>query len=279
MRPLLPTAAMQAGLNTSQGPIVALSRRRGKIRSKASGSKMPGPVLAVSLCMLALVLVAVLLDQLLDPEAFQIKSVRVVGNFRHLQTATLQKAVSPLIKNNFFAIDLDQVRQRVLKLPWVDDVIVRRVWPRTIELAVRETRILTRWGPHEWLSNRGMVIQLPGQVADGLPLLQGPARMSKQVLAAYLRWNGALATIGLQIKVLQVHDRGSWSVKVNSKKAQIPELVVRLGRDQVDQRLLRFIHWYSLLLQPQLVDPTYVDMRYPNGFVLGPQKSARQKKG
>ncbi len=277
MKTLLHTMVIQGALNTSQGPIVALPRRLGKGKQKMS--KLPGSVIAVSFALLAMVLVAVILDQLLDPDAFQIQSVRVVGNFQHLKTSELEDAVSPLIKNNFFAIDLDQVRQQALVLPWVDDVVVRRVWPRTIELAVRETRILTRWGKREWLSNRGTVIALPGRVQKGLPILQGPARMSKQVLAAYLRWGSALATVGLQITDLKLQKRGSWTVGVTTNKGRGPGFEIRLGRRQVDQRLLHFTHWYSLVLQSQAITPAYIDMRYPNGFALGPQQSAGQKKG
>ncbi|HED14699.1 MAG TPA: FtsQ-type POTRA domain-containing protein [Gammaproteobacteria bacterium] len=284
MKLSLHTIPVQVTLNTSQGPIVALSRRTGKGRgkkakAKSSGNKLPGSVLVVSFTLLALVLTAVVLDQLLDPGVFRIQSVRVVGNFDHLKTSTLKNVVSPLIKDNFFAIDLNHVRQRLLALPWVDDVVVRRVWPRTIELAVRETRILTRWGQRKWLSNRGMVITLPGQVQDGLPMLQGPERTSKQVLAAYLRWDRALGAVGLRIVGLQLRKRGSWTVRVVTSKGQDSELVIRLGRDQVDQRLLRFVHWYSLLLQSLAAKPAYIDMRYPNGFALGPRRTPRQKKG
>lgn len=265
---------IQAGLNTSQGPIATRLRR--SRRKKAGRVKLPGSVVAVSLALLVLVLVAVVLDQLLDPKTFPIQSVRIVGDFQHLKTAELQNTVSPLMKNNFFALDLNQVRQRLLALPWVDDAVVRRVWPRTIELAVRETRILTRWGQSEWLSSRGTVIKVPGRVRPGLPILQGPRGMSRQVLAAYLRWDNILQATGLRIIKLQLQNRGSWSVQVVPTTGQAA-FVIRLGRDEVDQRLLRFAHWYPSLLSAQA--PAYIDMRYPNGFALGPRKPAAQEKG
>jgi len=270
------TSAIQSALNTSFGPIAGPRKSTGK--GKHTGRKLPGSVLVVSLSLLVLVLLAALLDQLLDPDTFQVRSVRVVGNFRHLKTSEVKTAVNPLIESNFFAIDLDQVKQRVLDLPWVDDVVVRRVWPRTIELAVRETRILTRWGPRDWLSSRGMIIKLPGRRQGNLPLLQGPDRMSKRVLSAYLRWGSALAAAGLRITALKLHERGAWTVRVVPASRQTSDFEVRLGQYQLDQRLLRFTHWYPLLLQQQST-PAYIDLRYPNGFALGPRIPAGQEKG
>ena len=75
------------------------------------------------------------LHWLLLPERFPVTGVELKGTLKNTSAAQIRAAL-PRAAENFFAVDLADVRASVEKLPWVRRVTVRRVWPGRLEVSV-----------------------------------------------------------------------------------------------------------------------------------------------
>src|SRR5688572_6752492 len=60
-------------------------------------------------------------------EHFPIQRVKVFGVVR-VQQNELRHLLSPLVQKGFFAVDVENIKDRLLQLSWVADVSVRRIW-------------------------------------------------------------------------------------------------------------------------------------------------------
>lgn len=72
-----------------------------------------------------------------DSPTFQVSHIALHGNDR-LSRGEAMALVGGLIGRNILAVDLDGWRQRLMTSPWVEDAVVRRVLPHTLDVVVRE---------------------------------------------------------------------------------------------------------------------------------------------
>ena len=79
----------------------------------------------------------------------------------------------------------------------------------------------------------------------------------------YLEVQPRLAGGGLRIMRLTLDERGAWELELGDG------LQVRLGRQDVHERLERFIRLASPMVAKRVGEISYVDMRYTNGFSVG----------
>ena len=101
-------------------------------------------VLASLLLLISTIVIAV--DQLFSPESFEIEELRIIADLDHLSHEQIRREVLPLIQNNYFAVDLKNVEQKVKAIDWVDQVSVRRQWPRSIHIRLTEQKPVAHWG-------------------------------------------------------------------------------------------------------------------------------------
>ena len=77
---------------------------------------------------------------------FKLSQVVVTHELVEVKRADVERALSGLMRGNFFSIDLEAVRGALDELPWVRKVELRRVWPARLEVKIEEHRPLARWG-------------------------------------------------------------------------------------------------------------------------------------
>lgn len=201
--------------------------------------------------------------KLQDPAVLPLTIVRIDGEFRQLDRRDLEQAVSSAIRGNFFTVDLEQVRAAALKLAWVDQVTVRRIWPGTLSMWVVEQQPLARWGEGELVNARGDIFSPENAfVSPDLPQLEGPRERALEVVERYRALNGRLADLGLRLRRLEMDRRGAWNVGF----ADGVEL--KLGQADTAQRIERFIRLYPGLASAESRRVKRVDMRYANGVAV-----------
>lgn len=198
-----------------------------------------------------------------DPDTFlPINSVQIEGEFRYLKRDDLQRTAMPHVQGGFFSLNLQQVREAILVLPWVEDATVRRQWPDGLRIKVMEKQPAAWWGDGRLLSSRG-VLFVPGQIgALALPKLEGPDGLEKILLQELGGMQTELASTGQQIQKIRVDARRSWTVFMASG------LELRLGREDEHLRLQRFVDVYGEYFQPRLEQIKHIDMRYTNGLAV-----------
>lgn len=240
-------------------------RRVPRGASRSQPRRIP-PLWAIGQGLLVLCLVGLLgwgIDRLLDPQTLPLRKVSIEGEFKHVSQAKLQEAVAAYARGGFFSVNLETVRAAAEELPWVAQAGVRRVWPDSLEIKVKEQVPLARWGEDALVSVEGKIFVPPREsFPKDLPTLQGPLG-SEQLLAGRLRkMQVQLRPLELRVVQLTMGERRDWNVAFEDGM----ELV--LGRAHSEQRLSRFRQIYARLLQLHREDIRRVDMRYTNGFAV-----------
>jgi cell division protein FtsQ len=101
--------------------------------------RKPGKILIFTLFILFLIFSV---SKINNPDYFPIRSVKIFG-VQHLDRNKMQELVEPLVKSGFFGVDVDKIKESLITLPWVGQVVVRRVWPDQVIVAVNEKIIGT----------------------------------------------------------------------------------------------------------------------------------------
>lgn len=199
---------------------------------------------------------------------FELREVVVSGELDHVTRGQLQQAVRQL-RGNFFTLDMNQARSGFEKLPWVRSVSLRREWPDRLEVVLEEQVALARWDSGGLVNTYGEVFQ--GKTDLSLPLFSGPAGSAPDLTRQYLLFSRELAPIKLQPVEMQMSQRRAGQVWLDNG------LLLVLGRERSEARLKKFIAVYNRTLAQLQWQPTYVDLRYDNGFALRVPETVKQR--
>lgn len=192
-----------------------------------------------------------------------LEQVHIEGRFQHLSPAQLQRSIQPQLLGGYFSIDLEAVRDALLQLPWVQDVSVRRQWPSGLLISVQEKTAVAYWNDDALLSSEGEVFR-PAQIDRelSLPALEGPEGMQQSVWQFMNRLYASFAGLNQQVDRLVLDRRHAWQIHLANGT------LIRLGRNQAERRLQRFLKVFAMPNAPDLGEAVVVDMRYPNGFAM-----------
>ncbi len=189
---------------------------------------------------------------------FPVSDVRVVTPLAHVTRQQVEDIVQRYVRGTFFTLQLDAARAGFETLPWVRRAEVRRQWPGRIEVALIEHVPLARWGKTALVSSHGEVFEA---AYDGvLPVFNGPAGVAKEMVIQYHHFRRDLAAIGKAPSEVNLSLRRAWQIRLDDG------MTLDLGREQIEERLRRFVASYaqSIARMPRPVDR--VDLRYANGF-------------
>ncbi len=204
-----------------------------------------------------------LAQQLFDPEAFPIRKIAVDGEFHHLSAAHMQTIVSKAVHGGFFDVDVASVRAHLLDEPWVSEATVRRVWPDTIRVSIREQVAVARWGEYALLNPIADIFVPESRATPpGLVALDGPIGTEGEILQRYYAMQKVLDDIGLQVQRIRLSERRAWIVDIENGATLV------IGRHAVDERLGRFSRAFEHVLKGNWNRVALVDLRYTNGFAI-----------
>lgn len=208
------------------------------------------------------------IDQLLPIERVQIE-----GEFKHLSTQDLQEQALPHVSGGFFTVNLVNVRNALINLPWVENLSIRRTWPDALTIRVIEKQAVAYWGEKQLISSRAEVFEPNGLSRDMLlPVLMGPTGQHEEMLKELARMQAWLMDSGLMISKILQDERRSWVLYMESG------LELRLGRHSRSERLHRFVDVYKQHLEKKNELIKHIDMRYTNGFAVA-WKQEQQGRG
>lgn len=191
---------------------------------------------------------------------FPLREVIVTGAPGHVTRAQVAEIVKTELKGTFFTLDLPAARGAFEKLPWVRAVNVRRKWPDRLEVSLEEHVPLARWGSDALINVHGEAFRA---AYDGqLPVFVGPEGSEKEIAIQYNFFRRALEAIHATPVRVQVNERRAWEVRLADGMTLV------LGREQVEDRLLRFVNAYDRSVGRLQRNIGYVDLRYANGFAV-----------
>jgi cell division protein FtsQ len=209
--------------------------------------------------------IAVFLYQMVLNIKLPIKDIYIDGPFTHVERSYFEQSLMPLVGEHILNVDIDNVKKILESHGLVRQVQVKRQWPDAIEVQYQEELPVAIWGQH-YLNHEGHVLNVEQQIADLiLPELNGPKGSAEQVMAQYHSLGRIIDAQGLNIKVVELTSRGTWSLGLDNG------LQLQLGRDSLSEKLSRFDRVYSALTRYQNRIAT-VDLRYSNGVAVSWKK-------
>ncbi len=200
-------------------------------------------------------------QRLNDPQTLPFREIRVSGQLEHLQAAQIRQKLSKQIHSGFFALKMEPLKQSLISNPWVEDVAIRRM-PGILFVTVKEQQAVARWNDEYLINSHDQLFQAPGDAAKGLPLLQGPSENSAIVLQNYKEMNNLLKPLQLQLQRITLNKEQSWEIELNNG------IQIDLGRDEVLERLQRFVKWYPKIVNDKVNQIEHIDLRYSNGIAV-----------
>ena len=215
----------------------------------------------------AVVATKVMIEYLDQP----IQLVVVKGDTENLDVAELKSQVLQLGESGFVSTDMDAVRTLTERFGWVQSVKIKRFWPYGVELTIEEHIPVARWGTQHLLSSEGETFEVVDTTGfRDLPELYGNEGQELELMASYRDLSHLLASIGMSIESLTRSSRGAWQLVCRNK------LKLNLGRDQVNQKVSKFVSVYKLTLHKKIEQIEHIDLRYTNGLAVA-WKSQEQK--
>lgn len=198
---------------------------------------------------------------------FAIQKIEIKGDFKYAVEDDLQADFSSLLGQSLLGVSLSDSLVVVLSSEWVASAEIRKVWPNTLQILVHEYTPLAYWGDRQLISTSAVVIT-PREVPE-LPLtkLYGPEDSSDVVLEQFGLVSQVLAFTSLRVATLTLEPRGAWSIVFTNG------VKVKLGREEILERLQRFIAVYKSDLSGRIDQITSVDARYPHGVAVGWKKN------
>lgn len=191
---------------------------------------------------------------------FPLREVQFAAAPRAVTYEQIEQVVRAELSGTFFTLDLARTRRAFEALPWVRKADVRRKWPDRLEVSLEEHVPLARWGSIALVNVHGEVFSAPYE--GRLPVFHGPAGSAKEMAIQYAYFRRSLETIGMEPVQVSLSPRRAWSIRLDTG------LTLELGRDDVEQRLARFVRNYRSVAELLARRIDHVDLRYADGFAV-----------
>ncbi|HUX81566.1 MAG TPA: cell division protein FtsQ/DivIB [Halothiobacillus sp.] len=192
-----------------------------------------------------------------------VTEIRVIGAEGDVTANWVRSELKPLIGQDIWQVNLPVARGLLLQNTWITDARIQRSWPNALVVQVSIHHPIARWQGDQLLDTEGNVFlptgKLPEKVGD-LPQLSGPDGQQWVLWERYLSFKPALQAVGLNTTGLFEDSRGSLDVIVQGG------VRIRLGVQQIEQRLQRLLDVYGKTLAGKLDQVAAIDLRYSNGF-------------
>ncbi len=192
-----------------------------------------------------------------------LKSVAVEGHFQYLSKGRAMELIMAEIDGNFLQLKLDRLKSVLQSDPWVENVFLSRRWPDTLVVKISEQQPIARWDANGFLNQRGEIIRVKEiDKLLGLPWLQGNEFNAREIMQQYQDLSTLLRTRGLEIITLKCDNKKSWRITLKN------DVEIAIGRDQVMEKLRRFVTVYDNFLSSVWGDVKSIDIRYTNGVAV-----------
>ncbi|GAA6166273.1 cell division protein FtsQ/DivIB [Sessilibacter corallicola] len=271
------TAAFLFRANRLNGQLVAKSTKRGasstKRKPKGKSDKTPGKqrvlswIIAFSvLSMLAVgaVLLGVLARQkTLEVVDRSVSAVIVDGDLEQVSLERFESLVEPLVDKSFLGLDLNRLKRQLESDPWIAQATLNRQWPDKLKVTLVEETAIARWGNDSFLNQAGKRIDIGrNNFLTQLPGLNGPEGTEIKVTEQFMSFSSQLRLHGLDPVWLTLGDDYSWTLGLDNK------ISVILGKNNIEDKLERFVVVYEKHLIDEANNIESVDLRYRNGVAV-----------
>ncbi|MBT7408574.1 MAG: FtsQ-type POTRA domain-containing protein [Methylococcales bacterium] len=198
----------------------------------------------------------------MDPKAFPISHIIINEEVKNVSSAMIEDAIKDELNVGFFKIELDRVSQKILSLPWVNQVKVKKIWPSSIKITIVEQIAVARWSEQFIIDQDGKLFS-PIVLSDKqlLPLFLGGKKDIKKMISIYGLLDKSIEKMGVSITSLMFKNN-LWSLVLSN------DINVILGKKDIAFRFKRFSELFKNQLNKQERKIDQIDLRYSNGFAV-----------
>lgn len=194
----------------------------------------------------------------------QFQALEISGELDRVSAEEVHDVLKPFVAEGFAGINIRGAQQSLEELSWVADARVRRQWPGTLVVELREEQPVATWYGMSLMNAEGKVFVDGAAGYSGvLPDISGPIGTQREMISRLNEVRVAAGGEGLNLRRLLRTERRAERLWLDNG------IEVRLGRRDVDARLQRFLDVAWPALQARGEKIAYVDMRYTNGFAVG----------
>ncbi len=179
--------------------------------------------------------------------------------------------LSDYLNASFFALPVRRLHEDLLALDWSECVYIERIWPSTLKITLVEKSPVAVWND-ALMTDTGDLFNVGKDPVETplLPRLSGPTHQQTDVLQIYQKLSKLLSTYGLHATSLQLHDNQAWDLTLTNG------IQLRLGKRDLEKRLLRFCKAYPAVFADKPEQLTSVDLRYARGMAVQWKQSMRR---
>lgn len=203
----------------------------------------------------------------------KVNNVVVLGDVRYVDMQELERITRNHLKFSKAAADLHALQGKLLDLPWVKQLAVAKEYPDKLVLDIQEHHVVLRQTSGELIDDQGKRFGVnlnsykekkPAmyKALMQLPLLDAPDYAQETAWKQFQAVQNRMAVSDFTLQALQLDERGSWQLTLQSG------LVLKLGSEALLKRLQVFLAIAAPRLKTQLSKLRYVDLRYSNGFAV-----------
>ncbi|RRZ92193.1 cell division protein FtsQ [Erwinia sp. 198] len=204
-----------------------------------------------------------------DASRLPLSRLVVTGQMHYTTNDDIRQAILSLGEpGTFMSQDVDVIQQQIERLPWIQQVSVRKQWPDELKIHLVEYVPVARWNDLHLVDAGGKSFSVPANHLgkEKMVMLYGPEGSESEVLAGYHQMEAMLAAGKFKLKAASMTARRSWQLVLDD------DTRLELGRNEDMKRLKRFIQlWPTLQQQAQAENKRigYVDLRYDSGAAVG----------
>ncbi len=201
---------------------------------------------------------------------FVVERIDVMGEGR-LRESDVRAALGVREGDYLFAMDIDAAQKRIEAISWVDQAVVRRLWPDRIVIQIIERQPYALWQNN----NEIKLVDYQGQVLidedvtqySHLKLIVGPEAQTQIVdIEAMMQ---PYPDVARRVTAFVQRPSGRWDLHLDKGQTVIQLPVEHPGKAL---RILSELHDNKRILDREL---SVLDMRLPDRITLSPSKPER----
>ena len=169
-----------------------------------------------------------------------------------------------LKKKSFFTMDINYLREKIEKIDWVKNVIIRRSYPDEVKIYIEEHIPVAIWNNDYYLDEFGKIFSA-NNINSDLPLIASRSNRNNIIFKYFTLLSKSILDNEIDDKVIKIQENEIRSLSVFFSSG----IKVEFGSSNITDKINIFFKAYKTLNSSDLKKIRYIDMRYSNGFSVG----------
>lgn len=221
----------------------------------------------------SLLVIAMAVQYVVKNKINNLSSLVIKGDVAHNDISSIRNKMNSTLKGNFYNIELLKTKQAFESIPWINQAVVKRVYPDRIEVKLSEFKPVAIWGSRDDLKlidDQGVAFEADAEEAeyDQMPQLIGPDGQGKVILEMYKHLATAFLPLQNKLNVLELNARGSWmatlegGARIELGRGSVVSVIERANKfaNSAEQMLIK--------LNKKIIDIEYIDLRHTDGYAM-----------